>query len=80
MSSSRWNKSPKQTDSPALFSLPSRLFLRATQTLGSGDTDGSLGMFLNNSVPEESAGLNIPLFSVMKVFEAWWQAQGETGH
>lgn len=54
-------------------SMPSSLLLGATQVLGSGDTNGSLVMFLNNTVPEKSAGLIILALYLMKVSEAWWE-------
>lgn len=55
-------------------SMPSSLLLGATQVLGSGDTNGSLVMFLTNTAPEESAGLIILALCLMKVSEAWWEA------
>lgn len=56
-------------------SMPSSLLLGATQVLGSGDTNGSLVRFLNNTVPEKSAGLIILTLCLMKASEAWWEAK-----
>ena len=57
--------------SSCFVSSPSFLLLGASQAWGSGDTNGSLAMFLNNSVPGKSAGLIILAICLMKVSEAW---------